>query len=256
MHDFSIRSHFRRIQSLKKSGIPNNELILKGGTAECAERSAAPPQVGSRVLNFKSKSWPNIFKPQVAQLQKPRPRSPDYPLSISPPGSAHSAGPAQNRNLFCFCRLFFDFLAFRNALQKRLRKNIEKSAKIKEFGLPKPFQNPSKTPLKTMFQQTCDFSAIFMRKRLCRKSADIDFVLVFPILFACRTLFFKSLLAWILGPENLPKTSPKPPPSRPKIDAKNVLFLNIDFFRFRPRFWRVLGLQLGAKFILKAVIWQ
>ena len=26
-----------------------------------------------------------------------------------------------------------------------------------------------------------------------------------------------------------------------------MLFFNIDFFRFRPRFWRVLGLQDGAK---------
>ena len=79
------------------------------------------------------------------------------------------------------------------------------------------------------------------------KGADIDFVLVFPILFACRTLFFKSLLAWILGAENLPKTSPKPPPSRPKIDAKNASFFNIDFFGFWGRFWSLLGLQDGAK---------
>ena len=28
------------------------------------------------------------------------------------------------------------------------------------------------------------------------------------------------------------------------IDAKNALFFNIDFFRFRPRFWNLLGLQL------------
>ena len=31
------------------------------------------------------------------------------------------------------------------------------------------------------------------------------------------------------------------------IDAKNVLFFNIDFFGFGPRFRRVLGLQDGAK---------
>ena len=108
--------------------------------------------------------------------------------------------------------------------------------------------NHAKTSPKTMSQQTCDFSKIFARKNLCRKRADIDFVLVFPILFACRTLFFKSLLAWILGPENISKTTPKPPPSRPKIDAKNASFFNIDFFGFWGRFWRVLGLQLGAKF--------
>ena len=43
------------------------------------------------------------------------------------------------------------------------------------------------------------------------------------------------------------KTLPKRGPNPLKIDAKNVLFFNIDFFGFRPRFWRVLGLQLGAK---------
>ena len=36
------------------------------------------------------------------------------------------------------------FLLFPSVLQKRLRKNIEKIAKIMDFGLPKPCQNPSK----------------------------------------------------------------------------------------------------------------
>ena len=41
--------------------------------------------------------------------------------------------------------------------------------------------------------------------------------------------------------------APESSPGASKIDAKNVLFFNIDFFGFRPRFWRVLGFQLGAK---------
>ena len=137
-------------------------------------------------------------------------------------------------------------------LQKRLRKNIEKSVKIEDFGLPKPSQNPLKIHLKSRFQKTCDFSSIFALKTLCCKSADIDFVLVFPILFACRALFFKSLYASIFDPKNLPKTLPKPGPNPLKIDAKNVLFFNIDFFGFGTRFWRLLGLQLGAKLALRA----
>ena len=36
------------------------------------------------------------------------------------------------------------------------------------------------------------------------------------------------------------------------IDAENVLFFNIDFFGFRPRFWSLLGFQLGAKFTILA----
>ena len=46
---------------------------------------------------------------------------------------------------------------------------MEKIAKIKDLGLPKPSQNPFKMAPKTMSQQTCDFS--------------IDFC---PILDACR----------------------------------------------------------------------
>ena len=47
--------------------------------------------------------------------------------------------------------------------------------------------------------------------------------------------------------KNLPKTFPKGCPNPLKIDAKNVLLFNIVFFGFRHRFWRVLGLQDGAK---------
>ena len=39
------------------------------------------------------------------------------------------------------------------------------------------------------------------------------------------------------------KTRPNPL----KIDVKNMSFFNIVFFGFRPRFWKVLGLQDGAK---------
>ena len=37
---------------------------------------------------------------------------------------------------------------------------------------------------------------------------------------------------------------PKSRPRREKIDAGNVLFFNIHLFRFRPRFWKVLGLHV------------
>ena len=56
--------------------------------------------------------------------------------------------------------------------------------------------------------------------------------------FPCTSSFlFKKLL----------KTLPKRSPNDEKIDVKNVLFFNIDFLGFRPRFWSLLGLQLGAK---------
>ena len=54
-------------------------------------------------------------------------------------------------------------------------------------------------------------------------------------------------MACIFNPKNPPKTLPKRGPNPSKFDAENVLLFNIDFFGFRPRFWSVLGLQLGAK---------
>ena len=122
-----------------------------------------------------------------------------------------------------------------------------------DFGLPKPSQNPAKIPSKSMSQKTCNFSWIFARKKVCCKGANIDFVLVFAVLFACRALFFKSLFACISGPKNLSKTLPKRGANPLKIDAKNDAFFNIDFFGFRPRFWSLLGLQVGAKLALKAL---
>ena len=116
-----------------------------------------------------------------------------------------------------------------------------------DFGFPKPSQNPFKIQLKSMSQKLCDFSSIFPEKMLCRKSADIDFVLVFPIRNGSRTIFFKSLLACVFGPKNLPKTLPKRGPNPSKIDVKNVLFFNLDFWRFRPRFRSLWGFQVGAK---------
>ena len=126
----------------KHTGFPR-DTFHSLGPAECAERSAAPPQVALRA-EFQIKILAKYLQAQVAQLQKPRPRSPDFPLSISPPGSAHSAGPAPRRAAKLFLALFIDFWAFRNGLQNLLRKNIEKTAKIEDFGLPKPSQNPSK----------------------------------------------------------------------------------------------------------------
>ena len=116
-----------------------------------------------------------------------------------------------------------------------------------DFGLPNPSQDSSLKARKSMSQKTCDFSSIFVRKMLGCTSADIDFVLVFTIQNACRTIFFESLFACIFGAKNLPKSSPKPLPNPLKIGAKNASFFNIDFFLFWTRFCKLLGLQIGAK---------
>ena len=125
-------------------------------------RSDPPPhRRWRRVLNPKSKSWPNIFKPKMLSFKSlgldlritpslSLPRAPHIPpgrLKISgrPPADA----------------LFFVFLPFQNVFQNLLRKIIEKSAKIEDFGLPKPSQNLPKMPSKSKFQKTSIFSRFF-----------------------------------------------------------------------------------------------
>ena len=51
-------------------------------------------------------------------------------------------------------------------------KNHRKNAKIEDLGLPKPAQNPVKMLPKTMSQQTCDFSSIFVRFWMLVAKAD------------------------------------------------------------------------------------
>ena len=128
-----------------------------------------------------------------------------------------------------------------------LRKNIEKSAKIEVFGLPKPSQNPPKTAPKTCSQKTCKFSWFFARFFYFAAMADSGSDPLGMVFCAHQTIFFKLLFACIFGPKNLPKTLPKQRPNPLKIDAQNVLFFNIDFFTSWPRFWSLLGFQDGAK---------
>ena len=68
-----------------------------------------------------------------------------FPYPFLSPGAW---GPPQTRRQkaekFGFFALFLDFFAFRSALEKRHRKNIDKNAKIDDFGFPNPSQNPPK----------------------------------------------------------------------------------------------------------------
>ena len=118
-----------------------------------------------------------------------------------------------------------------------------------DFGLPKHSQNRPKIHSKAMSQKTCDFSSNLARKMLCCNTADIDFVLVFPIQNGSRTFFFTSLFLRIFGLKSLQKTLRKPGPNPSKKCAKNMLFLSIGFLGFGPPFWSLLGFQVGAKLI-------
>ena len=125
-----------------------------------------------------------------------------------------------------------------------------KNAKINDFDFPKPSPNPSKTPSKSMFQKTSIFSRFFATVfvyLLSWKPWKYQFSLGKTTIFKvfAQNVFLQ--FSRIFGPKNLSKTLPKRSPNDEKIDVKNVLFFNIDFWGFRPRFWRVLGLQDGAK---------
>ena len=106
-----------------------------------------------RVLDSKSKSWPRIFQAQDAQLQKPRPRSPDYPLSISPPGHAHSAGPGQKSGKVCFFRFFRRSFGLPQRTSKFASKNHRKKCENHGFWppktVPKSIQNASENDVPT-----------------------------------------------------------------------------------------------------------
>ena len=74
------------------------------------------------------------------------------PGARGPPESTSNFLPSAGLDQF-----FGEFLPLGNVLQKLHRKNIEKSAKIEDFGLPKPFQNLPKMPSKSTSQKTCNF---------------------------------------------------------------------------------------------------
>ena len=140
-------------------------------------------------------------------------------------------------------------------LQILLRKNIEKSAKIDDFGLPKPSPNPPKIHSKSRYPEKClffiDVCSIFLFF-LSSISLKYAFYLGKTTIFKVFAKIAILQFACIFGPKNLPKTLPKRGPNPSKIDAKNVMFFNIDFFAFWPRFWSLLGLQVGAKLAILA----
>ena len=128
-----------------------------------------PPTEGVRsVLDIQPHRF-QIRPDQITKGESERPSSLCKPrllfpsLFLSPGGW----GPPESATKFarsasCWVS-WADFLLFWHALQKWHRKNIEKNAKIEDFGLPKPSQNPPKTPPKSMSQKTSKFSLIFNR---------------------------------------------------------------------------------------------
>ena len=136
----------------------------EGGLADCALHSAAPPQVAPRA-GLQIKVLAKYLQAQVAQLQKPRPRSPDYPLSISPPGHAHSAGPTQNLRRSSGGRSFVRFFSIFWPSKTEFKICFEKISKKMRKSMILASQNGLKMRL---------FSHIFDKRRFLKNSAPVE----------------------------------------------------------------------------------
>ena len=110
--------------------------------------------------------------------------------------------------------------------------------------LPKPFQNPLKIDVPKNMRILLEKCFV----ATAPTSISYWFFQYFLLVGHFSSNRFSNAF-WVQ--KNLPKTSPKRRPNPLKIDVKNVLFFNIDFLGFQPRFWSLLGFQLGAKLASK-----
>ena len=113
-------------------------------------------------------------------------------------------------------------------------------------------QKASKIEVQKNIDFFIDFCAKRRRSQKCRHAFRIGFSNTkclsddFLRIACCMRFGFEK------PTKNLPKTYPKRGPSDEKIDVKNDMLFNIDFFAFGPRFWSLLGLQDGAKLAILA----
>ena len=129
-----------------------------------------------------------------------------------------------------------DFFALPECASKTTSKKHRKNCENHRFWLPKTLpksiQNASKIDVSKNMRFFMDFcwflvaccksrTSNFMRPRSVLLAFHRNQVFAFGIRFRSKKRF-----------KNLPKRGPNPS----KIDAKNVLFFNIHFFGFRPRF--------------------
>ena len=91
------------------------------------------------------------------RLQIPSSKAFPHPF-VPSPGPARTAA---LRPQFSLGASKCDFLAFQKSSYFLLPFFLEKNAKIMDFGLPKPFRNPSKMPSKSTSRKTCIFSSMF-----------------------------------------------------------------------------------------------
>ena len=158
------------------------------------------------------------------------------------------------------CWRYFSLLGAFFAIRTALKNNSEKTSKKMQKSRILAIQNRRKTVPKSFQNRNFKKHAKFHRL-LCNFSLfwDVRFLENHGFPFG-KSLFFKVFTKSVLcqiwcsfGFKNLPKTLPKRGPNPCKIDDKNVLIFNIDFLRFRPRFWKVLGFHFRATLATLAI---
>ena len=133
--------------------------FFPSGAAVCAQHIRRLPK-GCRacqILMLSSSLCLPLRPASRIRLQIPSSKAFPHPF-VPSPGPARTAA---LRPQFALEASKCDFLAFQKSSYFLLPFFLEKNAKIMDFGLPKPSQNPFKMPSKSMSHKTCIFSSIF-----------------------------------------------------------------------------------------------
>ena len=161
-------------------------------------------------------------------------------------GGEHRRPGAKKRNSVVLC-LFFAILALPNCIlnfaSKKHRKKCENEGFWPPKTLPKWIQNAFKIDVPKNMRFCIDFSS----KKLLPQERRHRFRIGFSNTFCLSDTFLQIAFGMPFGFEKPTKTFPKQGPNPSKNDAENMMFFNIVFFASWRRFWKVLGLQLGAK---------
>ena len=123
--------------------------IWPGGMREAIRR---PTAGGAKRVGLQIQVLAKYLSSPSAQPQLPRPRSPDFPLSISPPGTAHAARPTPKLVQHAsWDRFFINFLPFKKRFKiwiEKLCKKMGKSLVLGSKSLPKPSQNDAQSEVR------------------------------------------------------------------------------------------------------------
>ena len=133
--------------------------------------------------------------------------------------------------------------AFRSALEKIHRKNMEKNAKIEDFDLPKPSQNLTKYLRNRCSKKHGIFQGFLLEKCFVAKVSTSTKHWFFPIRMALGRFSLRRFLHGFSGPKTIPKPLKNHARTLPKSMLKTCCFLTSFFSGF--------GLDFGASWASK-----